>query len=338
MPLYQLTDTSLIQLSNTSFQDENLREREDLQRLIKQNISVISPDSLVIAEEFGDFSDSNRRIDLLAVDKNANLVVIELKRTTDGGHMELQAIRYASMVANMTWDQSVYTYRRYLSSINSELDAESSLLEFLNWEHPREDEFGQNVRIVLASGDFSKEITNSVLWLNERDLDITCVRLGLYRSSDQLLLNAEQIIPLPEAEGYQVEVKQKRREERNSRSSTKDRSVLTLSIDGEPFKSKFKKSDIGLNTVLAIIDANLLDDDAFQFLRNDTSCSFQLLKTEDEVTDTERKYSKYRVASAPEVNYCEKGYYVARNWGIGNIKGFIDRMTQRFPQLSYSIE
>jgi hypothetical protein len=338
MPLYQLTSSSLVRLSNTSFQDENLRERQDLQRLLKRNITVISPDTLVIAEEFGDFSDSNRRIDLLAVDKDANLVVIELKRTSDGGHMELLAIRYASMVANMTWDHAVYAYRRYLEANGTELDAESSLLEFLGWDSPQEDNFGQNVRIILAAGDFSKEITTSVLWLNERELDITCVRLGLYRSGEQLLLNAEQIIPLPEAEGYQVEVRQKRREERGSRASTKDRSVLTLYIDGESFKSRFKKSDIGLNTVLAIKHAGLLDSGVFELLRNDTSCSFQLLKKADEVTDTERKYSKYRVSGEPEIEHEGVGYYVARNWGIGNISGFINRMIERFPTLSYEIE
>jgi len=33
-------------------------------------------------------------------------VVIELKRTNDGGHMELQAIRYASMVSAMTFERA----------------------------------------------------------------------------------------------------------------------------------------------------------------------------------------------------------------------------------------
>jgi hypothetical protein len=46
-----------------------------------------------------DWEDSSRSIDLLCIDKQANLVVIELKRTEDGGHMELQAIRYAAMVS-----------------------------------------------------------------------------------------------------------------------------------------------------------------------------------------------------------------------------------------------
>ncbi|MCF6253078.1 MAG: hypothetical protein L3J75_17695 [Methylococcaceae bacterium] len=133
---------------------------------------------MVIAEEFGEWSESGRRIDLLAIDKNANLVVIELKRTDDGGHMELQAIRYAAMVANMTWEQAKTTFKKYLDDNSLDYDAEATLCEFLNWDTPREDGFAQNVRIVLASANFSKEITTSVLWLNDRDLDISCVRLS----------------------------------------------------------------------------------------------------------------------------------------------------------------
>ena len=70
---------------------------------------------MVIAEEFGEWSESGRRIDLLAVDRDANLVVIEFKRTDDGGHIELQAIRYAAMVANMTWDQAKTAFQKYLA-------------------------------------------------------------------------------------------------------------------------------------------------------------------------------------------------------------------------------
>ena len=36
-----------------------------------------------------------------------NLVKRHLKRTQDGGHMELQAIRYAAMVSSMTLDQAI---------------------------------------------------------------------------------------------------------------------------------------------------------------------------------------------------------------------------------------
>ncbi len=65
------------------------------------------------AEEFGEFEDTHHRVDLLCVDKSGRLVVVELKRTDDGGHMELQALRYAAMVSVMTFDELVATYARH---------------------------------------------------------------------------------------------------------------------------------------------------------------------------------------------------------------------------------
>jgi hypothetical protein len=42
-----------------------------------------------------------------------SLVVVELKRTDDGGHMELQAVRYAAMVSSMTFDQLVGAHAHF---------------------------------------------------------------------------------------------------------------------------------------------------------------------------------------------------------------------------------
>lgn len=336
MPLYEISNNELKPLVGTSFQDQNLWERRDLQRLFKANIAVIDPNILVIAEEFGEWSEGNRRIDLLAIDKSANLVVIELKRTEDGGHMELQAIRYAAMVANMTWDFAVSVFKRFLSENEIDLDAESRLCEFLGWDDPRQDDFAQNVRIILAAADFSKEITTSVLWLNDRDLDICCIRLSLHKIDNKLVLSAEQIIPLPEAEGYQIEVRQKKREARGARGDSKDRSLYSISYNDELFEQDFRKSDIGYNTVKLLENKGLIDERVFSLLRDDTSCSYKLLKLQIEMTETEMRYAKYRHRQDPEITYDGKGYYIARNWGVANTPKFITKMERTFPSLKYS--
>jgi hypothetical protein len=80
--------------------------------------------------------------------------------------MELQAIRYAAMISAMSFSKAVEVYARYLERNNSRDDAEAALLQFLNWDIANEDTFGQDVRIVLVSAEFSKEITTSVMWLN----------------------------------------------------------------------------------------------------------------------------------------------------------------------------
>ena len=49
-----------------------MMERKDIQRLLREQISVLDERLMVIAEEFGDWLDSSRRIDLLCIDRDAN--------------------------------------------------------------------------------------------------------------------------------------------------------------------------------------------------------------------------------------------------------------------------
>jgi hypothetical protein len=224
MAIFQLTKDALSKIPETEFGRESIFERRDLQRLLRANIAVLDEGLLVIAEEFGSWQDSSRRIDLLCLDTSANLVVIELKRTQDGGHMELQALRYAAMVSPMTFEQTVQTYADTLSPGTPDLDeARARVLSFLGWTTPDQGEFGSDVRIILVAADFSRELTTTVLWLNERELSIRAVRMKPYRMpGGELLVDVQQVIPLPEAEEYQVRLEEKKREERESRAHRYD--------------------------------------------------------------------------------------------------------------------
>jgi hypothetical protein len=209
MAVYLINPDKIEPLPETSFPAQGIRERSDLQRLLQANIGVVAPDVLVISEEFGEWDESKRRIDLLGVDKKGNLVVIELKRDDDGGHMELQAIRYAAMVSSITFARAAEVFQSYLDKQSAGQDAHGKLVEFLEWDEPREDEFARDIRIVLVAADFGKELTTAVLWLNERDLDIRCVRMKPYANGNQTLVDVQQIVPLPEAEEYMVRVREK---------------------------------------------------------------------------------------------------------------------------------
>ena len=257
MPIYEFAPERILPLTKTTFGAMRLHERRDLQRLLRENISVIAPDTLVIAEEYGEWDDSRRRIDLLGIDSDANLVVIELKRTEDGGHMELQAIRYAAMVSTMTFDQAVDGFARYLQQIGAEgLDARSELLLFLGWDAPNHEQFAQEVKIVLASAEFSKELTTAVLWLNRHNLDIRCVRLQPYNLSGRVLVDVAQIIPPPEAEDYQVRVREKGRKEREERTSGADRTKYDLKLGNGNFLNETKGRAI-LRTFRYLVDCGL---------------------------------------------------------------------------------
>ncbi len=70
------------------------------------------------------------------------------------------------------------------------------------------------------------------MWLNDRDIDIRCIRLKPYADRDRLLLDVQQIIPLPEVEQYQVQVREKTRRERIARVQSKDFTKFDITIEG----------------------------------------------------------------------------------------------------------
>lgn len=223
MALFEMTKSEFRPIEKASFSEAKIMERGDLQRILRGQISVLGQELFVLAEEFGDWEDSKRRIDLLAIDSEANLVVIELKRTSDGGHMELQAVRYASMISTMTFERAEAAHAQYLSRLGKAPEqARQNILDFLGWTDPDQEEFGEEVKILLVSEDFGKELTTAVLWLRDHDIDIQCVRFKPYLDSNRLYVDIETIIPLPEALDYQVKLREKTNQVKKHRADGKD--------------------------------------------------------------------------------------------------------------------
>ena len=214
MTLYEMTNNRFESLVPTTFEAEGITERSDLQRLLAAQIHVIDPDLLVLCDEFNHWEGTQRRIDLLCIDHQARLVVIELKRTKSGGHMELQALRYAAMISTMTFKEAVESHARYTNT--DTIEAENNLVQHIHDDDNIEEIFGSDVRVVLASADFSPELVASVNWLNNRDLDIRCIRLCPFKLTDRIIIQSEQIIPLKDAGTFEFRVRTKSTERRSN--------------------------------------------------------------------------------------------------------------------------
>ncbi|MEW8339950.1 MAG: hypothetical protein AB2708_08875 [Candidatus Thiodiazotropha taylori] len=347
MPIFRIDDKKIVQIQRTTFAEQGLRERFDLQFLLKSQIDVISPDTLVVAEEFGAWEESRRRIDLLGIDKGGNLVVIELKRTEDGGHMELQAIRYAAMISTLTFDRLVTIYAQYLKDNNIDKDATETLLEFLDWNDPDEEQFGQEVKIVLASAEFSKELTTSVMWLNDYGLDIRCVRMHPYTSEGQIFLDVQTVIPIPEVADYQVRIREKRQRERESRNSTRDFTKYDLQIADHEYAALSKRwlmfrlisgvlenggTPEGImeaipwrkNRLFEVIEGTLSGDEVYEIIM------------QDDPGGTVPRAKRYFCDDDQVFHADGKTYVLSNQWGRGTLEA-VDSLKKGFPNLNIKI-
>ncbi|TQV71411.1 hypothetical protein FLL45_19845 [Aliikangiella marina] len=347
MAIYKIADEQLIPVERTSFNKEGVLERQHLQQMLKSQIDIISPDTLLVAEEFGDWEDSRRRIDLLGIDKNANLVVIELKRTEDGGHMELQAIRYGAMISTLTFDKLVQIYTKYLSDNNADLDAKASLLKFLEWDEPDEDNFAQEVKVLLASAEFSKELTTSVIWLNDFGLDIRCVRMHPYINDGQLLLDIQTVIPVPETADYQVKIREKKQRERASRNQHRDTTKFDLTINSKEHRSLSKRWLV-FQVIKPIIDSGVSPTEVQSVIDDVPERRSKLFEVFEGELDEKDLYEVIMAGDSggavPRIKrfFAKKGEFFHHNgntfvlsnqWGVGALET-IDALARNFSNFS----
>jgi hypothetical protein len=160
---------SLERLKRADFCDSGLKERDDIQRMIRNSPEAffleMGENLLLIGEEVRPAEVVNDRIDLLAIDQQGATVTMELKRGTDKLQL-LQALSYASMVADWDGNQLVEERSRLAGESNEE--AREIIEEFL-----LEDigELGEAQRIILLAEDYDNEVLKTAKWLAE-DYDI----------------------------------------------------------------------------------------------------------------------------------------------------------------------
>jgi hypothetical protein len=214
-----------------TFSELGFTERKHLQEWLAHEPSALGEELLVIQKEFDGFDDTRERLDLLALDKDGNLVIIENKLDDSGRDVVWQALKYASYCASLTKLQIVEIFQQYLNryekgtSESGSLDASSQICEFL--DAPDLDEvklnLGNSQRIMMVAANFRKEVTSTALWLLNQGINIQCFKVIPHALGEQLLINIDQIIPTPEAKELMIGINAKEAEEKSTEVVLKNR-------------------------------------------------------------------------------------------------------------------
>ena len=220
------------------FSELGFTERKHLQEWLAHQPDALGEELLIIQKEFDGFDDTRERLDLLALDKDGNLVIIENKLDDSGRDVVWQVLKYASYCASLTKAQIVDIYQQYLDRyepVQGEIDllnpphsASSKICEFLG--APGLDEvklnLGNSQRLMLVAVNFRKEVTSTALWLLGQRISIQCLKVTPYSLGEQLLINIDQIIPTPEAKELMIGISAKEAEEKRTEVLLKNRHTV----------------------------------------------------------------------------------------------------------------
>lgn len=219
-----------------SFNELGFSERKHLQEWLAHQPNALGAEELlIIQKEFAGFDETRERLDLLALDKDGNLVIIENKLDDSGRDVVWQAVKYASYCASLSKAQIVDIYQQYLDQYEpvatdadspaTPTNAASRICDFLN--APDLDEvklnLGNSQRLILVAANFRKEVTSTALWLLGQGINIQCFKVTPYALGEQLLINIDQIIPTPEVKELMIGISAKEAEEKSTEVVLKNR-------------------------------------------------------------------------------------------------------------------
>lgn len=222
------SENRIQKLEEKRFADLNLREREHLQEWLANQPDALGEELLIIQKEFDRFDGTRERLDLLALDKDGQLVVIENKLDDSGRDVTWQALKYTAYVSGLTKAQIVDIYQQYLDRYCEGGNAVAQICDFL--EVGELDEVvlnpGNDQRLMFIAANFRKEVTATVLWLREHRIDARCFKVVPYVFGEELFVDIQPVIPTPEAADFMIGMAEKESEARGAQGEQKARHKL----------------------------------------------------------------------------------------------------------------
>ncbi|MFA6134199.1 MAG: hypothetical protein WC869_09325 [Phycisphaerae bacterium] len=188
---------SLMPMKSTTLGEAEITERYHLQRLIANNpeafFEELGESLLLLGEEVRPTDVVDDRIDLLAVGKEGEAVVIELKRGSNRLQL-LQALSYAAMISKWQPQQLIELRRTFVGQAAEE--AQELIEGFLEVDIGT---LNASQRLILIAEAFDYQVLATAEWLSERfEVDIRCYQLSLAADAGLEYLSCACIYPAPE--------------------------------------------------------------------------------------------------------------------------------------------
>ncbi|MCY0389902.1 DUF4268 domain-containing protein [Robbsia sp. Bb-Pol-6] len=217
-------------LPQKRFGELALRERDHLQEWLVHQPDALGEEFLILQKEFDGFDETRERLDLLALDKVGNLVVIENKLDDSGRDVTWQALKYTAYVSGLTKAQIIEVHQQYLDRYCGGGSAIQRICEFMEVEELEETVLnpGNGQRMIFIAANFRREVTATVLWLLSRGIRAQCFRVLAFAYEEELFIDLQQIIPPPEVADYMINISSKEVEETAVQGTQKRRHELRL--------------------------------------------------------------------------------------------------------------
>jgi len=162
----------------------------ELEEWLEANPDGILDDSplLIVGRQVP--TDLGKSIDLLGVDREGNVVVVELKRDRTPRDVVAQALEYAAFAARLDVDELEGILGEYRPDGTSDLADQHR--EY--FDQAEAVAFNKDQRIVVVGQQVTPEIRQTASFLNSKGIQVTCVEFTFFRDAGGRRLLSQEIV------------------------------------------------------------------------------------------------------------------------------------------------
>jgi hypothetical protein len=187
-------DGRFVKYAERDFAEEHLEET--LETWLESNPDCILQDERVMLLGRQVSTNLDSTIDLLAVDRDGNVVVIELKRGRTPRDTIAQLLEYASFAASLTFEELEALHEEYRPGENPELADYHR--EYFGLGDAEGVAFNKMQNLVIIAQSVSKQVRQTSLFLRERGLDVRCLEFKYFETSSGERIVSTDVVVGPE--------------------------------------------------------------------------------------------------------------------------------------------
>lgn len=182
--LYKYNDGSLEMLESHDIKVIDGKEK-DLENLLAQNLSDLYVENGQLMPIFQERA-MQEEPDLCALDKNGNLVIFELKRSTVTEDVTLQVMRYCQNYGHKNYSALCDMYNTFLKDEKGEKEGKVDLQEAHKYafglDQPlSKEEFNRQQRLILVGSSADYALMENVSYWKKQGIDIDYIPYRFYK-------------------------------------------------------------------------------------------------------------------------------------------------------------
>ncbi|MEN6385161.1 MAG: endonuclease NucS domain-containing protein [Phycisphaerales bacterium] len=179
--LFEVNDNKNVELIGDNENKVDISE-EKLEELLFNNPQLISDNLLYIGRQV--YTETNKRLDLVAVDESGAIHIIELKRGEAPREIIAQVLDYTSWFHKISERQIEDIAKKHFEKYNVNFRSLSDAFQ-THFKHLAPRRIGEEVKPILIADDFPPDMINSTNYLYDRGVPIRCLEFDYFNGKNK---------------------------------------------------------------------------------------------------------------------------------------------------------